>query len=351
MTPLRGFSSPAVLIRRLTAAADALKGRRGVVAARAKIDRIRAAAIAHNSKVFGHRMPRCSEWVEHGRARRAAVLADQVAGYPAACFRVDPLPSRLGLKILTGWSDGWGVMPDSGRIRLVGGWWCRATQDESEDYAKYSKAWHRAHGPARSVFARTLEIRRFDPVSGVVQRRDVDLTDKGWRGQWWLDALIASGIVEAVKVPSRLRSVQLHRAYSVALVRTIGSVEVFERSIAGDVVDFCVLWHGITYHAASQRYALIGLRQKLVAALRVKHKGPIDLALCRVLGFCDAGVRQFCSDFGLDPALSYTADEVIAAVERLGCMGRSGAALYVQELGTLAKVVGRSDLAEVCHAG
>jgi hypothetical protein len=53
----------------------------------------------------------------------------------------------------------------------------------------------------------------------------------------------------------------------------------------------------------------------------------------------------------LDPALSYTADEVIAAVERLGCMGRSGAALYVQELGTLAKVVGRSDLAEVCHAG
>lgn len=82
--------------------------------------------------------------------------------------------------------------PQPGVGYLVSGWMIYPETQETFNYNKYSKAWHRAHGPARTVTGRVVKIRRLDPDTGNLEARDIPVD--GWRGQWLVRALVQAGI-------------------------------------------------------------------------------------------------------------------------------------------------------------
>ena len=335
MKRLNGFSYPRSLVQRLMDRVSALKGRTGVVAARALVSRIDDAARAHSSQVWPDVRGRRSRYqIERGVALRAAVLADAELGYPCRCF---------------GWTPGtrFDVVPitdlDTGvrrHIARIGSWWVRAVEESHWDTDRYSKSYHRQFGGVRTVDTRRVEFRRLDRQTGLVESRDVDL--RGWRGSWALNAAVEAGVVDAVTVPARLRSVQLHRAYAIDLLHHIGGVEVYRRSLGGMDVDFVAVWHGLTFHASTLVGALHGLRAKL-REIEVRQDSPIDLAFCRSLGFCEVGIRQFCADFGLDVSGRYSPDQVASAIHSGRDHGVSTMP-YLAELRSLSRAVGREDL-------
>jgi hypothetical protein len=245
----------------------------------------------------------------------ATDLAAQFATGPAIAGRLDE------------------IGPNHQRYFRIRDWWISAEQRESRSRSAYSKTWHRQHGPKVTVTGRIVRIRRFDPAAGKVENRDVRIDS--WRGNWLLGAVIEAGIVAPVKVPAKLRPVQLHPAFAVEPVRTLGGVAIYRRLLGGQPYDFCVLWHGLAYHAETPRECLKGLRQKLQEVER-RENAPIDWALCKSLGFCDEGLRQFCRDFDLDPKGRYMPEELRAAVEK----DLSSAAKYREELHKIARTVG-----------
>ena len=265
---------------------------------------------------------------------------ERAQGHVRACFShaLDSTVAFVGLdKIEPGYSARLETIPGMGygffnlTVARVGGWFVRAVETVEKEWNYYSKAWHRSHGPKITVTGRTVQIRRYNEA-GQVDIRDVEV--KAWRGNWLFDALLTV-LPEPIKVPIKLRPVQLHRIFNVRELRTLGNASIYERTLAGDHYDYCALWHGLTYHAESPHAAVAGLRAKLAEAEQRKN-APIDMALCRTLGFCEEGIRQFCRDFELDPKGRYTAEAIRAAVER----DLDQASQYRAELKKVAEAVG-----------
>ena len=187
----------------------------------------------------------------------------------------------------------------------LGDWIISSHEDVSWDNHAYSKSWHRPHGGKKTVDGRTVQIRKWTPDGTI--KMDVQLSS--WAGNWVIKALIESGLVQPVKVPKALKAVQLNTALDVRLVRTILGVSVYERTLAGCHYDYCALGGDVTYHAATVRYAIKGLHEKTTAKAVAKNS-PINWALCKSLGFCDTGIREFCSDFGLSEKGSYSPAQI-----------------------------------------
>ncbi|MDQ3802513.1 MAG: hypothetical protein M3416_01460 [Acidobacteriota bacterium] len=282
-----------------------------------------SAASGTNAQITKQQAKRAFELREIARERDKGLAEVRAAfGFYDNTFKTVPLAA-----LLNEYAGG-----SSSVVARVGEWLVRSNEDEETDWNAYSKAWHRAHGPKRTITNRRVEIRRVSE-SGEVERRDVALD--GFRGNWLLNSLVEAGVVEARKIPTRLRSVQLHEAFEVERVRQIGEVEIYRRTLAGDAYDFCAVWHGLTFHAATTREALKGLRGKLAEAERAEH-AAINFKLARTLGFCEDGIRQFCRDFDLDIKESYTPDEIRAALRA----NASDVGKYESELTKLAAAVG-----------
>lgn len=318
------------LISRLEAEVAALQGKRGVVAARELLQRVRDARAKHSFQMRGNRGYRSQYQIESGQQKRAAFLRDAAQGHPRVAMERPVTPSRETMEIVPISHLRAG---DQNTIARVGKWWVSSKEDGQWNNDRYSKSWHRQNGGVWEVESRTVLIRRYDAEKKVVIKRDKEVS--GWRGNWALQACQAAGILRPKKIPSRLKSVQLNPLFGVRKVRQLGSMEVFERTLAGEHYDFCLLWHGLTFHADSQRVAVQGLRQKMADVER-KRNALINFRFCRSLGFCEEGIRQFCADFGLDPKGAYSPDEIRAAVER----DRSAAGIYTGELRKLADAVG-----------
>jgi hypothetical protein len=288
------------------------------------------------------RRKRREERVARERRLQELLAQEHAQGHVRRCFD-HPLESTVAIvgldKIEPGYSARLETGPGMGfgyfnlTVACVGGWFVRASESVDREWNAYSKAWHRSYGPKITVTGRTVWIRRYNEETKSVEVRDVEVAS--WRGNWLFEALLKAGVARAHKVPVRLRPVQLHPVFEVRPVRTLGEVALYERTLAGDHHDYCVLWHGLTYHAESPRAAVAGLRAKLAEAERRKN-APIDFALCLSLGFCKEGIKQFCRDFELDPTSRYTADEIRQAVER----DLEQASSYRVELAKVADAVG-----------
>lgn len=263
-----------------------------------------------------------AQWCKEIYAARD-YAADRKNGWLARLFNATP-QARRGVNEISSHSG----------VARVNGWLIKCLENETVDWNAYSKAWHRAHGPKRTIENRRVVARRVNERDQVEER--VYYVD-GWRGNYALNAVIAMGLVEAVKVPVKLRPVQLHEAYAVREIRKIAGVTIYERTLAGEHYDYCALWHGLTYHAATMRACVTGLRTKFAEVERKKN-ATIDFNFCRSLGFCDAGIKQFARDFNLDIKGSYTADEIAEAVKG----DLSTASKFVTELKKLADVIGYS---------
>lgn len=326
---MKAFTTAAALIKRLSGQANAMKGRPGVVAARDLRDRILAASHKHHMQMFcDHRRYRSDVQIQRGIAARQAFLEDAAQGYPKASFYRHPTDPAWPMRTLTA-LQGAGCK----EIARIAGWWISTDEEIEEDRNYYSKAWHRAHGPKKTVVSRTVQIRSYDSKTKTVVK--LDQVVEGWRGNWALKAVIDAGIVQPVRVSTKLKPIQLHPAFAVIPVRNYGEIEIYRRELAGEIEDYCALWHGLTYHAATPRAAVHGLKTKLNAVTEQRDR-PINWKLCRTLGFCEAGIKQFCRDFDLDPAGSYSPDQIRCAIEG----DLESAAPYAGELRKLAQAVG-----------
>lgn len=129
----------------------------------------------------------------------------------------------------------------------VAGWTLVAREDVDEDWDVYSKSWHRAHGPKRTISNRRVEARRYG-ANGEIELKTAKL--ESWRGNWQLNAAVELGLLEEHR---GLAHIRLHPAYEVREVRKVLGYRVYERLLAGEHVDFCVLSPlGATYHGASR---------------------------------------------------------------------------------------------------
>jgi hypothetical protein len=208
----------------------------------------------------------------------------------------------------------------------IAGWTATAWQEEELDWKFYSKAWHRSHGPKRTITGRFV---RFTSPKGRVKTVELD----GWRGNWQVKALLEAGLVKPKKGQMHIR---LNEAFDIKIVKKSRGYSLYQRTLKGEVVDYCLVSPlGQTYHAESFQACLIGLKQKRAAKKRAEV-AVIDWKFLRGLGFCEPGIKEFCSAFGFDLKGSYTAQEVYAAI----APNPSKAAPFEKELRVLAEVVG-----------
>ena len=145
------------------------------------------------------------------------------------------------------------------------------------------------------------------------------------RGNWLLK--IVADLLQITPERQRgLSHIQLDPHYRITLSRHIAGIEIWERTLAGEVVDYCAVRGKDTYHAAAPREAVHGLAQKLAAPGTRREKIDMDYALA--LGYCRTGVDQFCEDYGLDAEATYTRADIQALI----VAGNGRAEKYHREL-------------------
>lgn len=199
---------------------------------------------------------------------------------------------------------------------------------------KYSKAWHRQYGGVKEVSNRRIVITKQDGrAKGGFKQVSVVLFD-AWRGNILVQAIDQSGVFKfpETKVPL---SVRLNKWYDAKITRTVGHVRIYERTLLGEFVDYCAVLNGVTFHAPTIREAVKGLNRKIKAAAKRRNQ-PITYKLCKELGFCDAGIKEFCAEFNLDIKESYSPSEIEALVKA----EPAKAAPFENELRTVAKTLG-----------
>ena len=196
----------------------------------------------------------------------------------------------------------------TGHHARAGTWWVLCQQDRRLNRSRYSKSWHRAHGPVEEISNRRVVFRRLR--HGHLEERTVHLD--AWRGDYVARALLAAGVVPP---HSGLRHVRLHPAYEVQELRRHAGYRVYRRTLCGEPVDICLVSPlGLTFHAGTLGEAFRGLKAK-AAGVRPRSTGRIDLALVRQLGFCDPGIEAFADAFRLDVHGQYTPDEIYHLVQ------------------------------------
>lgn len=187
----------------------------------------------------------------------------------------------------------------------VKGWYITVGQDEEEDWHAYSKGWHRSHGPKRTITRRYVIFTRPNSVK--------EVTVTSFAGNYLLKAIAEFFKIKEVKNASKsLRKVQLTPTFRIKKVRQIAGVKIYMRTLAGAHVDYCAVLRGETYHAETVGKAVSGLKKKL----RVKENPDlreVDYKAARKLGFCPAGIREFCELNGLREDATYTIAEIRAA--------------------------------------
>lgn len=192
---------------------------------------------------------------------------------------------------------------------------CFVVRQEGEiSWDKYSKAWHRQHGPAREITARYIQVFRGGQE---VSRIQLD----GLRGQYLVNAMAEHLRLAPVKVSRSLKPVQINPFFAVEVLHTIGNVTLYRRIFGGETVDYCAVANGTTYHATTSSAALRGLRTKLdkqaaaeTARLEAENKVLTAEYCHQTYGFCETGMASFCELNGLDYAGAYTVREIRAAV-------------------------------------
>jgi hypothetical protein len=173
------------------------------------------------------------------------------------------------------------------------------------NHERYSKTWHRQHGGVWEVSERRVDMQRRGPLGSMEVVRSIQVP--GFRGHWLVRAIASLLELPTPRVPAALRSVQGVDVFSVDPLPNIDGAEMYRRSLGPIEVDFCAVRGGVTFHAATPRSAVDGLARK--AQSRARTDKPADLISVRTglkLGFCMAGIRDFCDVNEIDVEASFT---------------------------------------------
>ncbi len=211
----------------------------------------------------------------------------------------------------------------------IGAWRVFAREVGAWNNDRYSKSWHKSHGGVWEVERREVVAIRINQF-GNFEEKTVQLD--GWRGNWMLNSLLELGLLER---QAGLKSVRLHEAFDVALEKTTLGYSVFKRTLAGEFVGYSLVAPtGMTYHATTIKAAFAGLRQKL-KAVEISKTHKINWDFCKKLGFCDAGIKQFASTFGLAIKGQYSPEQIEVAIKT----NVGAAAPFEMELRKLAQAL------------
>jgi len=224
---------------------------------------------------------------------------------------------------------GYGATSDMSKTNCckIAGWTVTAWQEESKSWNYYSESWHRSHGPKVTITGRFV---CFTSSTGK-KTKTVELDS--WRGNWQVKALVLAGLVEPKKGQMHIR---LNEAFEIKIVKKARGYKLYERTLKGEFVDYCLVSPlGQTYHADSYQACLKGLAKKRRAVKRAKV-ATINWSFLRGLGFCEAGIKEFCTEFGFSLKGSYTPQEIYDAI----LLVPERAKPFEKELRTLAEVVG-----------
>jgi len=142
----------------------------------------------------------------------------------------------------------------------------------------------------------------------------------------WLPKIIIDLLGITPQRQRELAHIQLDPHYRVSLKRKIAGIEIWQRTLAGEIIDYCAVRGKDTYHASTQSEAVKGLAAKL--ATPGSRREVIDMDYALSLGFCRTGVEQFCADYGLNCTCAYRRSEVQALI----VSGNGRAKKYEREL-------------------
>ena len=183
----------------------------------------------------------------------------------------------------------------------------RVAWDTDSDWNYYSRRYNR---PKNTYSNRRVELLTFsyDGDSNGIKIVDVYHVN-AFRGPFLIDAIAHLFNLRPVKVAKGLKKVQLNDYFEITLLRNVCGVQIYSRSVAGQLVDYCALYHNTTYHASTVAAAVAGLKNKIRE--RAEYEGEIiNYEAARKLGFCDAGIRSFATDNELDINAQYTRAEL-----------------------------------------
>jgi len=176
----------------------------------------------------------------------------------------------------------------------------------AEDWDYYSKKYGRPKTTVdnRGVWFTYPQVKITREADGSIK---VELK-RSWQplarfaGNWFLDVLVRQ--FGKTRVEKNLRRVQLHECFSLRLERKIAGIEIYSRIVANTVYDVCAVAGKETFHAATAKEAVAGLREKRESRVRFDSeilRAVFNNGKCNVAGatFCSTGVRNFCADNGI----------------------------------------------------
>jgi len=135
----------------------------------------------------------------------------------------------------------------------------------------------------------------------------------------------------------------LDRDFDAELIRELRGYKFYQRSLMGVVCSYVIESPaGVVYHDNDYHKLIKGLREKL-SKMRTKMSKfssyiPIDLRLCKQLGFSENELEEFCSKFNFDSTSTYYIHEIISKVQQ----NKQEASSYVAGLNVLFKSIGYS---------
>ncbi|QIR16666.1 hypothetical protein [Shewanella aestuarii] len=208
-------------------------------------------------------------------------------------------------------------------------WTVKTHQDIDEDRNCYSKGWHRKYGPKYTVIGRYVTFSR-KCGRGVTSKR---VYVNSWSGNYLENAVVEAGLEP--KNSTLPLTIRLHKAFDAKLIRTVRGFKIYERTLLKAPVDYVIVSPmGVTYHDDKKANLLKGLFKKIRASANgVKFAAEkVSWKDCKKLGFCDAGIKSFCDDFGLSIKNAYTPRQIEEAVRKCPSL----ASPYINELRVLA---------------
>lgn len=236
------------------------------------------------------------------------------------------------INIATTLSESLSLSGYSGRSYSLnwGTWTITTSQDIDEDWSYYSKAWHKSHGPKRTVSDRKITFSRKHGTGTMTRAVELD----SWAGDFVANAIVALKLNTKKPVaPIRLR---LNQAYDAKLVETKRGYKIYSRTILGQHHDWIIESPmGMTYHCCDRSKLIAGLHKKIRNQTR-EISGMINYKKVHSLGFCESGIKQFCTDFDLNIKNAYSPLEIHTRVKQ----NIEKAAKYLGELKILANAFG-----------
>lgn len=173
-----------------------------------------------------------------------------------------------------------------------GKYYITVTQEESEDWGAYSKGWHKAHGPRRTIESRDINFYKNGKLESSV-------SVNSFAGNYLINAIISKFNLQKIKVSKELKKVQLIDEAEVVLIRQILSTKIYERRLAGVHLDYCVVHKNETFHAQTVEKTIAGLQNKIKAE-KYFEREMISKEDGFKLGFCESGMKSFCEDNNVD---------------------------------------------------